>query len=137
MIGGTARGRLNVMANVIGKSVSALLYELKGHRPFPSDMKLSGDVPYHFGHVGERSYDGRTDQNDLLPQSLASRDDRRRGAGANAKPSGGFPTIEEGFGKVLCLQVHTDAAFAGQGLVAEVLQLSKLPITQPAARSIS
>jgi 2-oxoglutarate dehydrogenase E1 component len=127
VIGGTARGRLNVMANVIGKSVSALLYELKGHRPFPSDMKLSGDVPYHFGHVGERSYRGRTLKMTYChnPSHLETIDGVALGRTRSRQAD--YPTIEEGFGKVMCLQVHTDAAFAGQGLVAEVLQLSKLP----------
>ena len=126
VIGATARGRLNVMANVIGKSVSAMLYELKGHRPFPGDMKLSGDVPYHFGHVGERSYAGRTIKMTYChnPSHLETIDGVA--LGRTRSRQAGFPTIEEGFDKVLCLQVHTDAAFAGQGLVAEILQLSKL-----------
>lgn len=127
VIGGTARGRLNVMANVIGKSISAMLYELKGHRPFPSDMKLSGDVPYHFGHVGERSYDGRTLRMTYChnPSHLETIDGVALGRTRSRQTE--FPTIREGFDKVLCLQVHTDAAFAGQGLIAEILQLSRLP----------
>jgi 2-oxoglutarate dehydrogenase E1 component len=127
VIGGTARGRLNVMANVIGKSVSAMLYELKGHRPFPTDMKLSGDVPYHFGHIGERSYGGRILRMTYChnPSHLETIDGVALGRTRARQVA--YPTVEEGFRKVLCLQVHTDAAFAGQGLVAEVLQLSRLP----------
>lgn len=127
VIGGTARGRLNVMANVLGKSVTAMLYELKGNRPFPNDMKLSGDVPYHFGHFGERTYDGRIVRMTYChnPSHLETIDGVALGR-TRARQST-FPTVEEGFGKVVCLQVHTDAAFAGQGLVAEILQLSKLP----------
>jgi len=126
VIGGTARGRLNVMANVIGKSVSAMFYELKGHRPFPSDMKLSGDVPYHFGHVGERTYNSRTLRMTYChnPSHLETIDGVALGR-TRARQTA-YPTLEEGLDEVLCVQVHTDAAFAGQGLVVEVLQLSKL-----------
>ena len=127
VIGATARGRLNVMANVIGKPVTAMLYELKGHRPFPSDMTLSGDVPYHFGHNGERDYDGRTIRITYChnPSHLEAIDGVALGRTRARQAT--CATLEEGFNKILGLQVHTDAAFAGQGLVAEVLQLSKLP----------
>ena len=60
VIGGTSRSRLNVMANIVGKPVTAMFYEVKGHRPFPDDVQASGDVPYHFGYMGERTYGDAT-----------------------------------------------------------------------------
>ena len=60
VIGGTARGRLNVMANIVGKPITTVFYEMKGHRPFPDDIRVSGDVPYHFGYTAERNYGGAT-----------------------------------------------------------------------------
>jgi 2-oxoglutarate dehydrogenase E1 component len=127
VIGATARCRLNVMANALGKSLTALLYELKGHRPFPADMRLSGDVPYHFGHVGERTYDTRNIRITLChnPSHLEAIDGVT--LGRTRARQAACATLQEGVDKTLGLQVHTDAAFAGQGLVAEVLQLSRLP----------
>ena len=60
VIGGTARGRLNVMANIVGKPITAIFYEMKGHRPFHDDICASGDVPYHFGYTAERNCGGAT-----------------------------------------------------------------------------
>ncbi len=127
IIGGTARGRLNVMANVIKKPLTAILYEFKGGRPFPADVKAAGDVPYHFGYVGERTFDGNRMSVTYChnPSHLEAIDGVALGR-VRARQDA-FPTEEEGIRRVLCLQVHTDAAFAGQGLVSEVLQLSQLP----------
>ncbi|GAC1553092.1 MAG: 2-oxoglutarate dehydrogenase E1 component [Beijerinckiaceae bacterium] len=127
VIGGTARGRLNVMANVVSKPLTALLHEFKGRSPFPSDVKASGDVPYHFGHVGERNFGDATisltychnpSHLEAIDGVAAGRVRARQDAQADQK---------EAAGRVLGLQIHTDAAFAGQGVVGEVLQLSQLP----------
>jgi len=56
IIGGTARGRLNIMANIIKKPLTALLHEFKGGRIFPENIKVSSDVPYHLGHVTNRIF---------------------------------------------------------------------------------
>jgi len=127
VIGGTARGRLNVMANVIEKPLAALLHEFKGRRPFADDVKASGDVAYHSGYANERDFGGRPVSvtychnpshleaiNGVALGRVRARQERRA-------------TREEAEREVLGLLVHTDAAFAGQGVVAEVLQLSQLP----------
>ena len=50
------RPLLNVMANIIKKPLTSLLHEFKGGRAFPDDVKVSSDVPYHFGYVAERMF---------------------------------------------------------------------------------
>jgi 2-oxoglutarate dehydrogenase E1 component len=127
VIGGTARGRLNVMAHIVGKPLQAMFYELKGHRPFPADVQVAGDVPYHFGYAGERSYGGRSLRIHYChnPSHLEAIDGVALGR-VRARQER-RETIEAGRREVLGLLVHTDAAFAGQGVVAEVLQLSRIP----------
>lgn len=127
VIGGTARGRLNVMANVLKKPLTALLHEFKGRRPFPDAVKASGDVPYHFGYETERSFG---DTNVKLrychnPSHLEAIDGVALGR-VRARQDR-YTDREEGIRRVAGLLVHTDAAFAGQGVVCEVLQLSQVP----------
>jgi 2-oxoglutarate dehydrogenase E1 component len=127
VIGGTARGRLNVMANIIGKPIAMLFYEFKGHRPFPSDVCASGDVPYHFGYLGARSYG---DASLMLlychnPSHLEAIDGVTSGRVRARQRI--YDDQRAGWREVLGVTVHTDAAFAGQGVVAEVLQLSRIP----------
>ena len=127
VIGGTARGRLNVMANVAAKPLTALLHEFKGRSPFSPDVKNSGDVPYHFGHAGERRFGHTTVSVTYChnPSHLEAIDGVACGR-VRARQDA-FADRSAAVRHVLGLQVHTDAAFAGQGVVSEVLQLSKLP----------
>ncbi len=127
VVGATARGRLNVMANVVGKPVTAALYELKGHSPFPEDMRLSGDVPYHLGYATERGYGSRIVRIDYCHNPSHLEAINGVALGRTRARQSACATVEEGFEKILCVQVHTDAAFAGQGVVMEALQLSQLP----------
>lgn len=127
VIGGTARGRLNVMANVVRKPLTALLYEFKGGRPFPSDVKAAGDVPYHLGYIGEQTFGDASLSIAYChnPSHLEAIDGVA--VGRTRARQDAFNDRAEGLRSVMCLQVHTDAAFAGQGVVGEVLQLSQLP----------
>jgi 2-oxoglutarate dehydrogenase E1 component len=127
IIGGTARGRINVMANIVGKPLGAMFFELKGHRPFPDDLQEMGDIPYHLGYANERQYGDRVLK--ILychnPSHLEAIDPVALGrVRAHQRVSA---SEREGWSDVLGVLVHTDAAFAGQGLVAEVLQLSGIP----------
>ncbi len=127
VIGGTARGRLNVMANIVGKPITAIFYEMKGHRPFPDDIRVSGDVPYHFGYTAERNY-GRTALKILYchnPSHLEAINGVAQGR-VRAQQNE-YENEQAGWRAVLGVTVHTDASFAGQGAVAEVLQLSRVP----------
>ena len=126
IIGGTARGRLNVMANIIKKPLTALLHEFKGGRIYPEDIKVSSDVPYHFGHVTDRAFGGATVRVTYChnPSHLEAIDGVALGRVRVRQDAYGSP--EEGWRSVLGLLVHTDAAFSGQGVACEVLQLSQL-----------
>ena len=127
VIGGTARGRLNVMANIVGKPITAIFYEMKGHRPFHDDIRVSGDVPYHFGYTAERGYGSATLK--ILychnPSHLEAINGVAQGR-VRAQQSE-YENEQAGWRAVLGVTVHTDASFAGQGAVAEVLQLSRVP----------
>ncbi len=127
VIGGTARGRLNVMANVIGKPLTALFYEVKGNRPFPADIRASGDVPYHLGYAGERSYGDATVRLTYChnPSHLEAVDGVALGRVRARQRL--FAGESDGWRNVLGITVHTDAAFAGQGVVGEILQMNRIP----------
>jgi 2-oxoglutarate dehydrogenase E1 component len=126
VIGGTARGRLNVMANIIKKPLTSLLHEFKGRRVFADDVKVSSDVPYHFGHVSERTFGDAAVRVTYCnnPSHLEAIDGVALGRVRARQDI--FGNREEGWRNVLGLLVHTDAAFGGQGVVGEVLQLSQI-----------
>lgn len=127
VIGGTARGRLNVMANVIKKPLTAVLHEFKGHRPFPNDVKASGDVPYHLGYVSERSFGDAAVSITYCHNPSHLEAVNGVALGRVRARQDVFPSRDAGMDQVMGLQVHTDAAFAGQGVVGEIFQLSQLP----------
>jgi 2-oxoglutarate dehydrogenase E1 component len=126
VIGGTARGRLNVMANIIKKPLTSLLHEFKGRRAFPDDVKVSSDVPYHFGHASDRMFGNAVVRVTYCnnPSHLEAIDGVALGRVRARQET--FGSREEGWRNVLGLLVHTDAAFGGQGVVGEVLQLSQI-----------
>jgi len=125
VIGGMHRGRFNLLANICGKPLGALLAEIQGKPPVPGGLGVSSDVPYHLGFSGERELAGRSLRFSVSPhpshlqlvpiisQGRARAKQRMRG-------------LDEGRRAVLPLLLHTDASFAGQGLVAEMFQLSRL-----------
>ncbi len=123
VIGMAHRGRLNVLANIVGKPVEQILSQFEGEDP--ASMQGSGDVKYHLGAAGVRDYpNGRRigvivapnpshleAVNPVVEGIVRSKQDRRgdtQGA------------------QVLPILIHGDAAFAGQGVVAETLNLSQL-----------
>src|SRR5690606_40712197 len=59
VIGGMHRGRFNLIANVCGKPLGALLAEIQGKPPVPEGLGVSSDVPYHIGYSGEREIAGQ------------------------------------------------------------------------------
>ena len=127
VMGGTARGRLVTMANIVNKPITALFYELKGHSPFPEGLMVSGDVPYHLGYLGERGCGAKSLQ--ILycnnPSHLEAVDGVA--AGRVRRRQRNYADERSGWQSVQGITVHTDAAFAGQGVVAEILQLSRVP----------
>ncbi|SCK11912.1 2-oxoglutarate dehydrogenase E1 component [Streptomyces sp. WMMB 714] len=125
VIGMAHRGRLNVLANIVGKSYAQIFREFEGNLD-PKSMHGSGDVKYHLGNEGTfTGLDGEQIKVTLTanPSHLEAVDPIVEGV-ARAKQDiigkGGTDFT------VLPVQLHGDAAFAGQGVVAETLNMSQL-----------
>ncbi len=129
VIGMPHRGRLNVLTNVMGKAFRALFHEFRGGSANPDDVEGSGDVKYHLGASTEREFDGNKVHLSLTanPSHLEAVDPVVLGK-ARAKQDQHISQSEEDIdrGVVIPLLLHGDAAFAGQGMVAECLGLSGL-----------
>ncbi len=131
VIGMPHRGRLNVLANIVGKPYSQIFTEFEGNLN-PSQAHGSGDVKYHLGATG--TYIQMFGDNDIEvsltanPSHLEAVDPVLEGlvrakqdlldSGKDADGSGEYPVVP--------LMLHGDAAFAGQGVVAETLNLALL-----------
>ncbi|MHB8452344.1 MAG: multifunctional oxoglutarate decarboxylase/oxoglutarate dehydrogenase thiamine pyrophosphate-binding subunit/dihydrolipoyllysine-residue succinyltransferase subunit [Mycobacteriales bacterium] len=125
VIGMPHRGRLNVLANIVGKSYGQIFREFEGNID-PGTAHGSGDVKYHLGAEGTfRTADGSTVTVSLAsnPSHLEAVDPVLEGV-VRAKQDL-INRGEDGF-SVLPLLLHGDAAFAGQGVVAETLNMSQL-----------
>ncbi|MCG8964359.1 MULTISPECIES: multifunctional oxoglutarate decarboxylase/oxoglutarate dehydrogenase thiamine pyrophosphate-binding subunit/dihydrolipoyllysine-residue succinyltransferase subunit [Streptomyces] len=125
VIGMAHRGRLNVLANVVGKSYAQIFREFEGNLD-PKSMHGSGDVKYHLGAEGTfTGLDGDQIRVSLVanPSHLEAVDPVLEGV-ARAKQD----IINKGGTDftVLPVAIHGDAAFAGQGVVAETLNMSQL-----------
>ncbi len=125
VIGMTHRGRLNVLANIVGKSYAQIFQEFEGNLD-PRTTHGSGDVKYHLGAEGDFvAADGTKIPVSLVanPSHLEAVDPVLEGV-VRAKQDV-IDKGEPGF-TVLPVLIHGDAAFAGQGVVAETLNLSQL-----------
>ncbi len=125
VIGMAHRGRLNVLAQVMGKPHQAIFHEFKGGSFAPDDVEGSGDVKYHLGASSDREFDNNRVHLSLTanPSHLESVDPVVLGK-VRAKQDQLHDIVERR--KVLPLLIHGDAAFAGQGVVAECFGLSGL-----------
>src|SRR5712691_6078153 len=124
VIGMAHRGRLNVLANILGKSYEKIFHEFEGDID-PNTTQGSGDVKYHLGADGlHRTPDGRSLKLTLAsnPSHLEAVDPIVEGM-VRAKQRLVGDTSRS---QVIPLLIHGDAAFAGQGVVAETLNLSQL-----------
>ncbi|MFO1150357.1 MAG: 2-oxoglutarate dehydrogenase E1 component [Alsobacter sp.] len=119
------RGRLNVLTQVLAKPHRALFHEFKGGSYAPDEVEGSGDVKYHLGVSSDRTFDGNNVHLSLTanPSHLEIVDPVVLGK-VRAKQDQLNDVVERS--KVLPLLLHGDAAFAGQGVVAECLGLSGL-----------
>jgi 2-oxoglutarate decarboxylase len=125
VVGMAHRGRLNVLANIVGKSYAQIFGEFEGNLD-PRTTHGSGDVKYHLGAEGVfHATDGSSIATSLVanPSHLEAVDPVAEGV-VRAKQDV-LDMGEPGF-TVLAVLVHGDAAFAGQGVVAETLNLSQL-----------
>ena len=124
VMGMAHRGRLNILANVIGKDVKQIFSEFEGEID-PASTQGSGDVKYHLGATGvRRTESGREIVVSLSPNPshLEAVDPVVEGI-VRPKQDRLGDTARE---RVIPVLVHGDAAFAGQGIVAETLNLSQL-----------
>ncbi len=123
VIGMAHRGRLNVLANIVGKPLSQVFSEFEGDDP--ASMQGSGDVKYHLGASGvRRSASGREIRVSVAPNPSHLE-------AVNPVVEGIVRPKQDHLGdaaraRVIPILVHGDAAFAGQGVVAETLNLSQL-----------
>ncbi len=124
-IGMAHRGRLNVLTNVLGKPFTAIFSEFQGGSSKPEDVQGSGDVKYHLGTSSDRDFDGNVIHLSLTanPSHLEAVDPVVIGKVRAKQALAGDKKNQQ----VLALLLHGDAAFAGQGLVAETLMISELP----------
>lgn len=126
VIGMAHRGRLNLLVNTLGKPPSELFDEFEGKLEHPDDPEYSGDVKYHRGFSADVTTPAGGDMHlalafnpshleivdPVVVGSVRARQTRRRDS-------------ERGHAEVLPLMIHGDAAFAGQGVVMETLQMSQ------------
>ena len=126
VIGMAHRGRLNVLANVLSKPLRAIFNEFKGGSSKPEDVDGSGDVKYHLGASADRAFDGNNVHLSLTanPSHLEIVDPVVLGKVRAKQDQHGCRVGERT--PVLPLLIHGDAAFAGQGVVAECFGLSGL-----------
>jgi 2-oxoglutarate dehydrogenase E1 component len=119
------RGRLNVLVNVVGKSYERIFREFEGDID-PDQVQGSGDVKYHVGTTGKfTSRAGNTTMVELAsnPSHLEAVDPVVEGMARAAQDR----LRDRDRSAILPLLIHGDAAFAGEGVVAETLGLSALP----------
>jgi 2-oxoglutarate decarboxylase len=125
VMGMAHRGRLNVLVNVVGKSYARVFREFEGDID-PESIQGSGDVKYHLGTIGKfTGRDGVTLTVELAsnPSHLEAVDPVVEGM-ARAEQDAQYGQDRS---KVLPVLLHGDAAFAGQGVVAETIGMSALP----------
>lgn len=126
VLGMPHRGRLNVLTQVMGKPHRALFHEFKGGSANPDEVEGSGDVKYHLGASSDREFDSNKIHLSLTanPSHLEIVDPVVLGKVRAKQDQWGDPPEERV--SVLPVLMHGDAAFAGQGVVAECFALSDL-----------
>lgn len=125
VIGMPHRGRLNVLTKVMGKPYVAMLSEFQGNLAHPEAMKISGDVKYHLGTSSDREFPGGKKVHLSLtanPSHLEAVNPVVAGK-VRAKQDQLNDTEHS---QAMGILFHGDAAFAGQGVVAETLAFSDL-----------
>ena len=124
VIGMPHRGRLSILANVMGKPYRAIFNEFQGGSYKPEDVEGSGDVKYHLGASSDREFDGNKIHLSLTanPSHLEAVNPVVLGK-VRAKQN---QLNDEDRVQVLPVLLHGDAAFAGQGIISECFGLSGL-----------
>ena len=131
VIGMAHRGRLNVLANIMQKPAQNIFTEFDGKDYADVADTFDGDVKYHLGYTSNRE----TKSGNKVTLNLAPNPSHLETVGAviegvvRAKQDKLYP---KNFSKVLPVALHGDAAVAGQGIVYEIVQMSKLRAYQTA-----
>lgn len=125
VLGMPHRGRLNVLSAVMGKPYHVIFHEFRGGSATPDDVAGSGDVKYHMGASSDREFDSNQVHLSLTPNPSHLEIVNPVVLGkVRAKMMQHDLEREDQFRKVMPLLLHGDAAFAGQGVVAECFALS-------------
>ena len=124
VVGMAHRGRLNVLVNVMNKPFSALFSEFQGNSSNPESVEGSGDVKYHLGTSADRDFDGNVVHLSLTanPSHLEVVDPVVLGKVRAKQEQMG----DIGRKQVMGFLIHGDAAFAGQGIIAECFGFSQI-----------
>ena len=133
VLGMAHRGRLNVLTNVMAKPHRAVFHEFKGGSYAPDDVEGSGDVKYHLGASSDREFDGNKvhlsltanpSHLEIVNPVVMGKARAKQDQMAKVFEGDIIPLSERA--QVMPLLLHGDAAFAGQGVTAEILGLSGL-----------
>ncbi|GGA91470.1 2-oxoglutarate dehydrogenase subunit E1 [Brucella endophytica] len=133
VLGMAHRGRLNVLSQVMAKPHRAIFHEFKGGSAAPDDVEGSGDVKYHLGASSDREFDGNKvhlsltanpSHLEIVNPVVMGKARAKQDLLAGRIRDEVVPLSERA--KVMPLLIHGDAAFAGQGVVAECFGLSGL-----------
>ncbi len=125
VLGMAHRGRLNVLANVMDKPYTTIFAEFQGQKSTPDDVQGAGDVKYHMGTSADRKFDGNNIHLSLTanPSHLEFVNPVVIGKVRAKQVQRSDKKAEQ----VVPMLLHGDAAFAGQGIIAETLMISDLP----------
>ena len=125
-IGMAHRGRLNVLAQVMGKPHRAIFHEFKGGSSTPNEIEGSGDVKYHLGASSDREFDGNRVHLSLTANPSHLEIVNPVVLGKVRAKQDHFGATREDRTMVMPLLISGDASFAGQGVIAECFGLSGL-----------
>ncbi len=126
VIGMAHRGRLNVLAQVMEKPHRVIFHEFKGGSATPGDVEGSGDVKYHLGASSDREFDGNQVHLSLTANPSHLEIVKPVVLGKVRAKQDHYGATREDRTMVMPLLIHGDAAFAGQGVIAECFGLSGL-----------
>ncbi len=124
VIGMAHRGRLNVLANVMGKPFTTIFAEFQGQSSTPDHVLGAGDVKYHLGTSSDRDFDGNN-----IHLSLTANPSHLEFVNPVVVGKVRAKQLKRGViesDAVLPMLLHGDAAFAGQGIIAETFMISEL-----------
>lgn len=125
VLGMPHRGRLNVLSAVMGKPYHVIFHEFRGGSATPDSIEGSGDVKYHLGASSDREFDGNKVHLSLTPNPSHLEIVNPVVLGkCRAKMTQHGGEKEAQFRKVMPILLHGDAAFAGQGVVAECFAIT-------------